>query len=589
MDKLKLHIVHCPTNHYKLSGEGIAEHYEEALKEGNQLYLDLYSKVYKGLMFKDFNTLWTPDTFSKNDIDPKDGFWAMGYFFFTVALLRILSKKSKLEIVDKTPSEFRNQKHLFRFLKEEGIKYSVNKEKRQQTSFKSSVRKFVMGSIRDIIKSKDKSIDFLKKEFLDGDDETIQRFGNDKNDAYIYLTIPPIGNMSVKEYLQWRYYALFKHLKPHEKKGNRVLLIGTKEFKDSDEFEYPFINAFKLLPKKKRLVAFLKAVFAKVRTSLYVFTQYLKPGISSVDKYFLKHVPRKLYYAVKENEAFDNLFETHGKGLLIMKGPIVYKGACIHNHNARKHGVRVLSISGRILTSTRLTNCFLDVHHKEDGFPTVMPHSMMVSDRISSESIQKQCEEIDIYPHETPRQKVTDHESVHNPFTITLALQKKNEMESMIEAVISAVQNMENVVVNFKMHPDFPIPLKQKEKYGKMPFVNILSIDTPLNEAVEMSDLCVTAYSTSAFEFAKKMKPIVWINYVTLNSLFFTDVHKKVGLVAGSNGELEQILRRMKEDRRFYDEQKKIHYTQLKNLVFETNNEVENSFNKIIDKELEKV
>ena len=588
MEELIIEIIDCPTNSYKLRADGIRAYYDEALVNANEFYLHFFEEVYEKLMFNDFNILWTPDTLSTNDIDPKDGFWAMEYFFFNTELISLLSDKYKITIVDNTSQEFRNQEELYKFIRSHGIRFSINKRKDESKTFKNSLKKLVKGSLRNFFTGLMNILQFLKKEYSERYADPQDLFRNDTKKKIIYLTIPPIGGMSIKDYLQWRYSSLFKQLKYHEERGNKVVLVSTKNFIDSDKFDYPLINTFWLLTKGERLKIAVTSLFLKVRTKLFIWLELMRPGNTSLEKYFIKNIPTKLYYAYKEHVAFDKLFKTYGSGLLIMKGPIVYKGACIHNYNARKYGVRVLSIAGRVLTSTRLTNCFLNLH-RDGRFPAVLPHSMMLSDKISTESIRKQSEDIDIHPVETAQKTISENGSVHKPFTITLALQKRNEMEDMIDTVISSIRGMENIVLKLKLHPDFPMHPSLERKYGKNTFVNILPIETSLSDTVEMSDICITAYSTSAFEFARKMKPIVWINYVTLNSLFFTDVRKKVGLTVNDEDDLKDIIKRMKTDEVFYNEQRKSHYSQLKDVIYESGEYIYDSFNSIINKELKKI
>lgn len=587
MKKITVHIVDCPINSFKLTGENVEKYHDQALHKARDLYLQLHDEAYRQLMFKNFNALWTPDRNATNDIDPKDGFWTMYVFFFNTCLIKILSEKYVVEIIDDTGSQFRNQKHFYKFLKKEGIKIIISEKKRNSTSFKHSLKLFVIDSIQNTREALGNAINFFKEEFIESNTIPDISFEEESDKKIIYLAIPPVSNRNIEFYLGWRYTSIFEELNTFKKRGYRILLVGMRDYDKIDSFGFSLINVYQLVNKRERLGLFIKSFFYKIKVYLLVWSALLKAS-DSIKKYFLKNIPTDFYFALKENRAFNYLFKSFGSGLWIMKGPLVYKGISIRSFNARKNGVRSFTISGRVMTDTRLTNCFLKAH-TDNQFPNVLPHSIYVSDIISFETIRNQTNKIDIYSTRMD-DGTQQFDSFNNDFfSVTLVLQKRNEIESMVDTVLAAIHNFEDVILNLKPHPDFPIYDQLKEKYNKKQNVNIFSSDASLSEAIKRSDVCISCYSSAALDFAKNNKPIIWLNNVTLNSLLFKDVHEKMGAIVNNTEELEELILKMKDDPDFYQKMQKKHNRSYKKFINELDEEVDTSLTTVIEKELEKV
>lgn len=585
MDKLILEIVECPTNSYQIIGKDISRYFQEALEEANNMYKRFHDKAYRNLMFDNFNPLWTQDTISVNDIDAKDGFWSMNYFFFNISLVKILSQHFELKIIDKTKSPFRNQDYFFEFLENEGIEFQVLSNKK--VSFPSVLyfKILIKNFLEDVIESSWNYLRFFKKEFLRSNRHAGKRLLNNKKRSSLYFYIPPIGNMTLDSYINWRYRKLFKY---YEDKGKKIILFSIIDFERSESFKFQFININDLITWRDLFSITLKSIFYKWKVKQLIRKELKNQNISVPEKYFIRKIPTKLFYALKENCGYSKLFQQFGKGLLIMKGPIISKGAPLQTYNAKQKGIRVLSVSGRILTSTRLSNCFLDAY-SDDRYPNILPHSMVVSDRISYNTIRNQSNEIDIHPLATNIESQVDGKQISNSITISLALQKRTEVEKLVDDVISITEKMEGVNVLLKQHPNFPIYWKLKEKFERVPFLKILDLETSLIETVENSDICITAYSSSALEFIKKGRPVIWVKYVTLNSLFFDEMFKKVGLTANGYEDLEAYIHRLKNDSEYYLNEKRKQYSQLKNLIYVSESRSASSFDSIIKNELEKI
>lgn len=577
MQKLIVHIESDPVHSFRLTGDEVCKFREKALEDARDLYLEYYDEVYRKLMSKDFNPLWTPDTKSDNDVDFKDDFWRVSYFLFNVCLLRILRKEYDLEVNDKTRSEFETQKYLYKFLNKEGI---ALKKLHKKESFinKNAIKKFVLSSIRIF----PRAIQNLQKEFRKKFLLKRKPVENNKTGRNtLYLFVEPVGEMS---FVNWRYSKL---LKEYKEKGNNIVIVSTIDFKNSEQQEYPFINVNRLVSKPELLRVLGTSLFLKLKVMAYVWSESFKTNNDVAFEYFLKNVPRSFFYPVRENCGFDKLFKTFGAGLLVIKGPVLNKGGAMQIYNARKHGIRTLIIAGRVLTSTRLSNQIVKSHFDE-RFPKIYPHSMVVEDQISFETIQKQTLNIQLYPLGSSVYSLEKTDSgKSNPFRITVALQKKKEIEVMVDPVIAAIKGMDDVVVNLKMHPSFPIYDQLLKKFQKIQNLTILPIETTLSDAIEESDLCITAYSSAALEFIKKGKPVVWLKNVTLNSLFFADLQKKVGITVDDSNELREVIIKMKENTGYYQKERTKQHSQINGLIYSSVDKPD-SLSGIINKELKK-
>lgn len=585
MDKLIAKIVDCPTHSYQIIGKNIDKFFQRALQQGNEKYKKYHDEAYRKLMFKNFNPLWTQDTKSVNDIDARDGFWSMNYLFFNISLVKILSRHFDLKIIDKTTKSFRNEDYFFEFLEKEGIEFQVHSKK--EVSFPSVLyfKRLIKKSLDDVAESLESYKKFFKNECLKLNASSGKKISIDNEKTSLYFYIPPIGNMTLDSYINWRYRKLFKY---YEDEGKNIILFSIIDFEKSKSLKFQFININDLITWRDLFTITLKSIYFKFKTKLFIRKDLNKKNITTPEKYFLSKIPTKLFYALKENCGYNKLFQKFGKGLLMMKGPIISKGAPMQTYNAKKKGIRVLSISGRILTPTRLSNSFLDAY-SDQKLPNILPHSMVVSDRISYDTIRNQTEDIYIHPLTTKIGDKLDRKPPHNTFRIALALQKRTEVERLVEDVISVTEKIEGISILLKQHPNFPIYWRLKERFKSIPDLEILDLDVSLNETVDMSDVCITAYSSSALEFIKKGKPVIWLRYITLNSLFFDEMFKKVGLTADDYKDLEEFIFNLKNDPDYYLNERDNQYSQLKDLVYESDSRSVNSFNSIIEKELEKI
>ncbi len=161
----------------------------------------------------------------------------------------------------------------------------------------------------------------------------------------------------------------------------------------------------------------------------YKWSEQLKSGVRADFQYFLENLPSDFFYPYRENVGFDKLFKGLGRGLLIIKGPVMNKSGAMQIYHARKYGIRTLILSSRIFTPTRLSNQFVQSHFNE-RFPIVFPHSIVVNDRISFDNIQKQTKTIKLYCLGDQNYSVEEKPGMHQrPLRITLVLQKKKEIE----------------------------------------------------------------------------------------------------------------------------------------------------------------
>lgn len=582
MATLTVEIIACPIYSYKLRGEGVQGYHEEALKQAKDLYLQLYEDVYQQLMGKDFNPLWTPDTKAENDLDFKDDFGRVSYFYFNVSLLKILLEEYEIEIVDRTKSEFEDQYFLYSFFEEKGIPFKA--PNKSSTRFaKHKIRQFVVEGIKNLPRTARSKIDNLQEKLtLQEEDIHVRSEGK-----VVYLYLHSFKGMGLRDYLNWRYGELLPSL---EKKGYQIIVLSTIDFEGDDSIDYPFFNVNRLVSKSEIRKAFTESLLYKTRVNFYKAKKWGRPSTDTEKKYFLSNLPTDFFYALIELSGLEILFREIGPGLLLIKGPVNNKGASSLFFTARKNGVRVMVISPRILTSTRFSNQFIKTHFKEE-YPDIYPHSIAVDDQVSFETIQNQTDQIELYRVKQKRDMIenTDTRIDFRPFRITLILQKRKEIQQMAEYVIKGVKGLSNVIVHFKEHPSFPIPDILLDGYKKIDYVQILPSDVSLDQTVEKSDLCVTSYSSAALEFVKQGKPVIWLENVTSNSIFFADLYRKLGLRAKSSNELNELIKSFVDDPSNYYQERDRQYEQIKDLLFHSEDQHANSLMEIVDKEFEKV
>lgn len=580
MDKFTVYIVKCPIYSYKLKGENLDQFRERALYQARDLYLNLYENAYKRLMSKEFNPLWTPDTKSVNDLDFKDDFGTVSYFYFNICLLKILSKKYKVKVVDNIPSEFKDQRYIYDFVNENDIELVTPKKRGWH---KQRVKKLMYDAIQSAKKlpgSAIEKIDELKEILFLKKESPLEK----SNERTIYIYVHSVGG-SLKEYLNWRYSDLLEGLKGL---NYNIIIVSTIDFKDSDKVGYPFININRLVSKSDLLKSFIKSNLMRLKIIGFKINENLRSHLQTEEKYFLKNLPLHFFYPICEIYGLDHLFKVGGKGLLIIKGPVNNKGASSLIFKAKKYGVRLLVISPRILTSTRFSNQYIKAH-TEDQYPAIYPSSMLVYDRISYQAIENQLKEIQLYPVGIDKSPQVDLATEkHSPFVFTLVLQKRNEIKEMVEEVVEAIKGMSDIEIQLKMHPSFPVPDYLVKEYRQIPNVRILPKNTSLSEAIKHSNACITSYSTAALEFAKEGKPIIWLRNVTLNSLFFTELQNWVGINVDDSYQLKEILKRMKDDPEYYSEECKNQYKQIYQLLYQQGDRDLYTLTEVIKREIEK-
>ncbi len=582
MAKLTVEIIACPIYSYKLRAEGIQDYHEKALEQARDLYLKLYENAYQQLMGNNFNPLWTPDTKAENDLDFKDDFGRVTYFYFNISLLKKLLKLYEIEIVDRTQSKFEDQHFLYSFFEEEGIPFKVPNKSAKRFA-KHKVRQFVVEGIRNLPRTASSTVDNLKEK-LSTWEEDLNVSPAGKVD---YLYLHSFKGMSLKNYLNWRYGEIIPSL---EKKGYQIIVLSTIDFDGANSIDYPFFNVNRLVSKSEIRKAFIQSFLYKTRVNFYTAKEWAKSSTGTEERYFLANLPADFFYAFRELTGLDKLFKEIGPGLLLIKGPVNNKGASSLFFTARRNGVRVMVISPRILTSTRFSNQFIKTHFKE-GYPDIYPHSIAVDDQVSFETIENQTDQIELYRVRQEKDIVenTNAEVDFKPFRITLVLQKRKEIKEMAEYVIEGLKGLRNVIVQFKEHPSFPIPNNLLDKYKEVDYVQILPSDITLEQTVEKSDLCVTSYSSAALEFVKSGKPVIWLENVTSNSIFFADLYRKLGLRAKSSEELKESIKNLTADPVHYYKERDRQYEQIKKLLFISENEHVHSLSEIVDKEFEKV
>lgn len=581
MDSITIYIDDYSLYSYKLTAPGIQKYQERALEEARDLYLEIYDKVYRRLMSFDFNPLWTPDTKSENDLDFKDDFGDVSYFYYNICLLKILSNEYQVRVVDRTSSPFSSQKFIYAFLKEREIEIEKANAQRIGIS-KHKIKKFVFNTFKNtpgrfVNKLKElKEIISLEKQVTEPEERR----------KVIYIYIHSVKGMTLRSYLNWRYSELIEMVKREDYK---IVIISTIDFKDSGTIGYEFINVNRLVSTGELFQSFIKCIVIKAKVLGFKFYHLIKPGVGTDEKFFLKNLPLSFFYPIRELIGLENLFKIKGPGLLVVSGPFNNKGASSLFYKARKCGVRILLIAPRILTSTRFSNQFIKAHF-ESKYPPNFPHSMMVFDKISYEAIKKQTEKIRLYTIATSNNTyVSLNGQVHVPFRVTLVLQKKKEIEEMADQVLNAVEELRDVIVNLKMHPTFPLTKTLREKYNQVPNLNILPIDTSLEDAIQMSDICVTSYSTAALDFIKAGKPVVWQKTVTANSLFFSELQKRVGLSVEGPLELRDIISKMKNSHQYYFEERKLQNEQYQKIIFNADSGPCESIEKVLNEEIRSI
>ena len=582
IQKLNIFIEECPIHSYRLTGRGIESYWEEALEWSNRFYLDMYDKVYRDLMAGEFNPVWTPDTTSVNDLDFKDDFGSVSYLIFNMFLLKLLAKKQELNVVDNTEKRFRDQRLLFKFLRKNQIEFKLNDEKKANTSFKNRQKKRVLKFVK---KMGSKFINHFRPSAKEIRSEYELQGSKTANET-IYFYVHPCGDMKLSDYVNWRYSSILNEI---DTDNRQLIFLSTRDFDDAEEFKHPFFNVNRLLSREKEREIHFRSFLLKIKILIYKGIMLLK----SRDAYktaFLEHLPTQFFNTMREYEGLNHLFELYGKGVLFIKGPVNNKGVSIVSAQANHHDIRVSVIQPRIFTEQRLSNQYTSAQY-DPNLPHLIPDSMVLYDQISSKTIKSQTDKIHIYSILNGIGELHDlkGEAGGGTFTVTLTLQRSDEVGVMVNHVVNALTGLKGITLNLKEHPVFKAPESVKSRFEGFPWVHLLDSDVSLQSCVISSDLCISSYSSAALEFAAGGCPIIWMKNVTLNSIFFSDVQDTIGIEARSATELAEVVRSMKNNPANYNEEREKQYKVVREEIYNNCDNMDGDFEDVVRSEFRKV
>jgi hypothetical protein len=553
---------------YKVTGEDISQYYPGALHNANERFLEYYDRLYRELsLARDLNLAWI------SEADPKDTFWGFNYLLFVIALIRSCARTQKLNITITGAIPRYEKKCIVRVCSELGDRVSIAGHvdvKQEQAgapglktlaksafSLKNNIRSFRRAFFNKYpVKDSGRSIGFHIRNARQADLYVKAR----------YADLP--GLLAGKEY--------------------RVFFF-------SDEFA---------LPGKTSNIKVESRDGSVSRLPLYTYNSFISPGsyiglyIESIRLHLLSH--NKITRLKKQNtqpefgylldtlqitndtilkllvarKGFKNLAAIKKPGVIVYSGLLYNKMAGLYNSICRQYNIRTFSISNRIMTRERLSNRLTAGQKKSSA---QLPHAVAVFDQVSDVVFSEQAPaDIAVYRCTRNRsgagnEQHTDHPGIKNPdkkITVTLILQRvEDNMEEMIDSVIRAVDGSGGSL-HLKAHPGFPVPGKLQEKYRHYSQVEILPVTQSLEEAADRADLCITAYSTAALEFAKKGRPVIWLNYITINSLLYLTLQDRIGLVANNEKELQKIVAEIIQSTEYYVRQSRLCYDRAKELVF---------------------
>jgi hypothetical protein len=551
----------------------------ESFESSEEFYLQVYDEVYRDLMGASFNPMWTPDTTAVNDLDFKDDFGSVSYLIFNLFLIRRLSDKADLHVIDRTKKKFRHQRRFYQFLRKNGILLTINSEKLGQTSFKNRQKKRVFGLFKRLKQTVSGMADCMKRELAS---KTVHP-GKPANGETIYFYLHPHGNMGLEEYVNWRYSDVLNQI---ETENRNVIFFSTRDFEHSNKFRYPFVNIRRLTLKKDLLSIYLHSIFLKLKVRIYKEFKQLKSS-DIARSVFLDHLPTGFFTTLQEYEGLARLFDTYGKGVLFIKGPVNNKGVSLLNAKAKDRDIRVCLIQPRILTRQRYSNQYVPAQ-VDPAYPSLIPDVMVTFDQISTKTVYNQTKKIKIYPfqHLTEISDTRVVQQKNENLRITLILQRSDEVPVMVDHVVNALDGMDGVTLYLKEHPVLKAPKEIHQRFAESSWINILNGDVSVREAIELSDLCISSYSSAALEFAASGCPIIWMKNVTLNSLFFSDIHDTVGIVTRNSDELCEIIHHLKRDPDFLEEVKQKQLSTVREQIFHLGEAYRSDFGEVLRNEM---
>ncbi|GEM_PF-4350685 len=555
LEDSKMHTINiekCKYFGYKLTGRHIKNFYEEALNISNKKFLDCYSKIYKGLMFEDFNALWQSKP--ANKLDPLDSFWNVNYTIFNISIIELILKQYKVNVHVNKDVYNKEVFYIFKFCRLNNIDINFNK-------LKAILMKFfeLKGEMNSRIKILKKLL--ISTRNIGRHDKKIKK--ENAKTAYLYVYN---NAKSLSSYIKWRYKDIIKELK---KNDFRIILFSSTNIKGSNKSEDTFINTTGFLGVSDFLRLGIKSFRDSFKIKKFIRKEKRLNKKNVVYSYILKQSPSSLLLGLKNSAGFERMVRLYGKGILLNAESLVNKKFAIYNSISRNYKIKTIAIAGRVLTKQRLSNRLVKAHI-DNSCPKAIPDSIMVFDKISQQVLKKESHgKINVYSCQNKNETIKKSELRENIQSVAVLLQKpEDNMQNLIDHVLDTLKGMGDIKVYIKMHPNFPMPEHLKNRYSKLSSVIILPINERLEKVVSFSDICVTSYSTAALEFAKAGKLIIWAPYVTLNSVFYKDLQDKIGLKAEDKESLENIFESIVNDKGYYKKKSEENYKQIKNLLF---------------------
>lgn len=564
---------------YRLDIEGLSskDEYllnEMAIKKSTQRFLNDMNTIYSLPIatYNGVNILW-----ENNRIRRIDGFSTQSYFYFICAKLRILLEENAVEVqcyCDLNKSMYSTLKALCKecgtkirrvdrklSYTEAAIKYNpIKKAKPKVTRIDS-----LFSTTKKIF---NKLLEIALRPIILGMYNLLLKRAN--KDGVIWFHVL-YQKMPIPNYLKWRFGLLGDHL------SERNQLKGYFFFSNNDKFKVindiirgfytrePVICLNWYITDKRRKMLLHSA--NRIKASINEAINALAFNNNGAEFDYLLNATKRIsaINILNKLEQYDATLQFSkklNKTLFIQAEAFLKNRYCIAA--LRKQGHRVLSVSDRFYTKNRLSNIVVEQELSENNSIT-LPDSYAIFDQISKQTLMDNSFEtnsIHIFKRGSDLQHLQNKQQNSNndekPFTILILLQTLEDKPlQIIQDVVRAVeeQQQKNAHIIIKSHPNFP------PEADVLTFLEGINISHSLyTEAIDMDeltskcDIAISAYSTATLTAVAQGKPIIWLPYISLNSLFLKDVYDSVGIKATDPSMFRSSIQNLITDKGFYQD-----------------------------------
>ena len=241
-------------------------------------------------------------------------------------------------------------------------------------------------------------------------------------------------------------------------------------------------------------------------------------------EYILRKLrPAPLSKAFQLKYGFIALSKAVGAAKWIHQEPIVRHQPMVFTLAGHKCGSEVVSIAPHLYTRSRFTNRVNKLVDKNKY--CYLPHIYEVHDGFSKKALLDMGVQSESIKVTEPVVFKKSKKSSASENTILVLLQNDYAQKHLIESVVEATSNINNVKILLKEHPRIPLSEKAVEYLNTL-ILNIerLSSSIPLEDAISEAKVVITVYSSAGVQAEKQGVDVVWVVYNNLDSLLYLDL-----------------------------------------------------------------